>query len=209
MVSMTSMALPLRSSLRVPMAAASERSLAITNAEACRLAWAVAHGDEGAFRELYDRYHARLVRLVIVLSRGDRALAQEVVQAVMLTAAKKLRRIESEDHLWHWLARVAYQQLAKQWRDRQREPTLVSLAELPECADALEPDAVLEESLDAALSTLDQDERQMVEWFYFDGLSQKEIAERLSTTPKAVSSRLERARAKLRQLLTRILSHET
>jgi len=191
------------------MADASERSRALADEEACQLASAVALGDEAAFRELYDRYHARLVRLVIMLSRGDQAVVHEVVQSVMLTAAQKLRRIASENHLWHWLARVAHQQLARLWRDRQRGPTLVSLAELPECADAVEPDDVLEEGLDAALATLEQDERETLEWFYFDGLSQKEIAERLSTSPKAVSSRLERTRAKLRLVLARILTHET
>jgi DNA-directed RNA polymerase specialized sigma24 family protein len=40
-------------------------------------------------------------------------------------------------------------------------------------------------------------------------LSHQEIAGQLNTTPKAVSSRLERARAKLRSLITRRLSHET
>jgi RNA polymerase sigma factor (sigma-70 family) len=52
------------------------------------------------------------------------------------------------------------------------------------------------------------DEREMVEWFYFDRLSHKEIAERLDATPKAVSSRLERARAKLRAAIAQRLSHE-
>jgi RNA polymerase sigma factor (sigma-70 family) len=209
MVLMTSMAFPLRSSLPAAMAATPEPPLAIADAEARRLAAAVARGDELAFRQLYDRYHARLVRLMVVLSGGDQAVAHEVVQLVMLTAAKKLRRIESEDHLWHWLARVAHQHLAKARRHRHREPLLVSLAEVPEIVGAVDADAVLEESLDGALLMLDQDDRQTVEWFYFDGLSQKEIAERLATTPKAVSSRLERARAKLRSALTRVLSHET
>jgi len=40
-------------------------------------------------------------------------------------------------------------------------------------------------------------------------LSQKEIAEQFNTTPKAVSSRLERVRDKLRGLIKRRLSHET
>ena len=201
---MTSIAFPLRSSLPAAMAATPERSLLTADAEDRRLAAAVSRGDELAFRWL-----ARVVRMVVVLSGGDQAVAREVVQLVMLTTAKKLRRIESEDHLWHWLARVAHQQLAKAWRHRHREPTLVSLAEVSEFVGAVEPDTVLEESLDAALLMLDHDERQTVEWFYFDGLSQKEIAERLATTPKAVSSRIERAKAKLRSALTRILSHET
>jgi len=68
---------------------------------------------------------------------------------------------------------------------------------------------VLEESLNAALQAMDAEERQLVEWFYFDRLSHQEIAEQLNTTPKAVSSRLERAREKLRSLIARRLSHET
>jgi RNA polymerase sigma-70 factor (ECF subfamily) len=157
---------------------------------------------------LYDQYHERLFRLAVVLDRGDESLAHEIVQSVLLTAAAKLRPLESEAHLWHWLARVARQHLAKTWRQRQREPARVPLAELPEATNPIDSDAVLETGLDAALQALDPEDRQTVEWFYFDGLSHKEIAERLNTTPKAVSSRLKRTRAKLRSLIARRLSHE-
>jgi len=177
------------------------------DAEARRLAAAVRQGDEVAFRQLYDRYHARLLRFALVLGRGDELLAGDTVQSVFVTAAAKLRRVESEEHLWNWLAQVARQQLAKAWR-RRRESAVVSVADLPECLDAVEPDSVLEEHLGAALLAMEPDERQLVEWFYFDSLSHKDIAERLETTPKAVSARLERARAKLRSAITRSLSHE-
>ena len=85
----------------------------------------------------------------------------------------------------------------------------MGVAELPDCAEPVEPDSVLEESLDTALLRMEADERQLIEWFYFDNLSHKEIAVQLGTTPKAVSSRLERARARLRLLLTRTFSHES
>ena len=80
---------------------------------------------------------------------------------------------------------------------------------MPDRAAPGEPDSVLEEKLDAALLAMEPEERQLIEWFYFDGLSHKEIAAQLGATPKAVSSRLERARARLRALLARNLSHET
>jgi RNA polymerase sigma factor (sigma-70 family) len=83
------------------------------------------------------------------------------------------------------------------------------MAEVPDCSDNAEPDRLLEESLNAALLAMDAEDRELVEWFYFDRLSQREIAERIGGTPKAVSSRLERARAKLRSLVLRRLSHET
>src|SRR6266536_2762556 len=76
----------------------------IADVEARRLAIAVGRGDEAAFRELYDRYHARLFRFALVLGHGDEALAGDSVQSVFVTAATKLRGVESEQHLWNWLA---------------------------------------------------------------------------------------------------------
>jgi RNA polymerase sigma-70 factor (ECF subfamily) len=178
--------------------------------EARGLATSVGRGDEAAFRELYDRYHQRLFRFALVLARGDESLAQDTVQAVFVTAAKKLRRAESEEHLWNWLARVARQELAKAWRKRRRDTVMISVEVLPEnCPTTVEPDSFLEEVLDGALKMMEADERQLIHAFYFDHLRQKEIAEQLDTTPKAISSRLERAREKLRSLIKRKLSHET
>jgi RNA polymerase sigma-70 factor (ECF subfamily) len=212
MISTTSLPTALRREAPRPetMIGGSEPSaLPSADAEARRLAAAVARGDETAFRVLYDRYQDRLFRLVVVLGGGDEALAGEVVQSAMLTAAAKLIPVKSEAHLWHWLARVARQHWIKARRHLQREPMLVCSGELVERADPAKIDAVLDESLDAALLALGEADRRVIEWFYFDGQSHKEIAERLQTTPKAVSSLLERARVKLRALLTRILSHET
>lgn len=177
--------------------------------EARRLVTAIGRGDEVAFRELYDRYHERLFKLALVLGHGDEMLAGDIVQSVFITAAAKLRHIESEAHLWNWLARVARQQIAKARRQRQHDATVVGVADLPECSDVREPDSMLEKNLDDALLLIEADDRQLIEWFYFDGLSHNEIAGHLGATPKAVSSRLERARARLRAMFKRILSHET
>ena len=189
-------------------AAAEDKVVSAADAEARQLAVAIARGDEAAFRELYDRYQARLFRLALVLARGNESLAHDVVQTVFVTASRKLSRIESEKHLWNWLARVAHQQLAKALQRQRRDNAIMSVAEPPE-SDVAACDRVLEENLDAALAAMDADERQIIEWFYFDGLSQQDIAEKTNTTPKAASSRLERARAKLRLALKRRLAHET
>jgi RNA polymerase sigma-70 factor (ECF subfamily) len=81
--------------------------------------------------------------------------------------------------------------------------------ELSEPVMVAESDRQLEEILDTALASLDPEERQIIERFYFDQLSHKEIAEQLNITPKAVSSRLERARAGLRSFIAKQLSYET
>jgi RNA polymerase sigma-70 factor (ECF subfamily) len=178
------------------------------DAEARRLATAVARGDEGAFREFYERYHRRLFRLALVLGGGDETLAHDAVQAAFVTAARKLRYAESEAHLWNWLARVTRQQAAKTWRQRHRDSAIVGMADPPERMAEGDADSLLEESLDDAMQALAPDERELVEWFYFERLSHKQIAERLAATPKSISSRLERARAKLRLTIAKKLAHE-
>ncbi|MGO8701305.1 MAG: RNA polymerase sigma factor [Limisphaerales bacterium] len=172
------------------------------DSQARALASAVARGEERAFAELYDRYQGRLFRLILALSHGDESLARETVQSAFLTAAAKLRKVASDEHLWNWLAHVARQHLSKAWRRQERDAPLVSLAEMPEQIEPNPSDHVQEEMLDTALLSMEGPERQLLEWFYFDGLSQKDIALRMRLTTKAVSSRLERARAKLRALLT-------
>jgi RNA polymerase sigma-70 factor, ECF subfamily len=176
---------------------------------------AIARGDDAAFERLYERYHRRLLRLALMLGRGDDSLAQEAVQATFIVAAGKLRRVDGEEHLWNWLAQVARQQIARALRQRKRDDAVVSAEELSGLAMTRESDRQLEEILDAALGSLDPEERQIIERFYFDQLSQKEMAEQLNTTPKAVSSRLERARARLRSFIAKSFgpganrSHET
>lgn len=210
-VASTTMPLPLQARMPRPTVETARLSSSHpeVDADARCLAAAVARGDEAAFRNFYERYHQRLFRFTLVLGRGDETLAHDAVQTTFVTAAKKLRGAESEKHLWNWLARVARQHLTKAWRQRQRDAAIIGMADLPECADAAEPDSVLENNLDAALLAMAADERELVEWFYFDKLSHKEIAERLDATPKSVSSRLERARTKLRAAVARNLSHET
>jgi RNA polymerase sigma-70 factor (ECF subfamily) len=177
--------------------------------EARRLAAAIARGDDAAFEQFYERYHRRLLRLALVLGRGDELLAHDAVQAAFIVAAKKLRRVAGEAHLWNWLAQIARQQIARAGRRQKCNTQMVSAEELSDRAIAAESDTRLEEILDAALASVDSAEHQIIELFYFDRLSHKEIAERLNATPKAVSSRLERARAALRQLITKKLSDET
>ena len=128
---------------------------------------------------------------------------------VFVTTAEKLRRVESEAHLWNWLARVAHQQTARSWRQQCRDFAVMGMEDLPDRPAGSQADAELEQCLDAALLELETEDRELIEQFYFDQLSQKEIAEERGLTPKAVSSRLERAREKLRALTTRKLSHET
>jgi RNA polymerase sigma factor (sigma-70 family) len=181
----------------------------VDDEQARQISAGLAKGDEAAFNQLYDRYHGRLFRLALALGRGDETLAYDAAQSALLTAAAKVKAVASEEHLWNWLARATRQYLGKDRRKKQRHPQPISLEDLHGATEGVAAETALENSVDAALLALEPEDRQVVEWFYFDGLSHKEIAARLQMTDKAVSSRLERARAKLRPLLLKERSRES
>jgi RNA polymerase sigma-70 factor (ECF subfamily) len=172
------------------------------------LSRAVARGDEEAFRQLYDAYSDRVLRLAILLSRGDVSLARDVTQEVWLVAARKMKPLQSDAHLWNWLALVTRQQAARALRHAAGRAGEVSLADMPDPPAPADADRLLEQCLDAAVQSLEAEDRQLIEWFYFEHLTCEHIAGQLGTTAKAISSRLERARAKLRSLVQRRLAHE-
>jgi RNA polymerase sigma-70 factor (ECF subfamily) len=168
----------------------------------------IAAGDEAAMQELYDDYAPRLRRFVLALSRGDETLADEIAQAAMLTAAGKLRRVESEAHLWNWLARVARQHLGKAWRKQRRDQSLLPLDGRTEIAAEAAAERKLETALERAMKTLEADEQTLLHLFYEDRMSQQDIASHLGTTAKAVAGRLDRLREKLRKKISEGLRDE-
>jgi len=74
--------------------------------------------------------------------------------------------------------------------------------------DSSDADTVLEAALQDAIKLLPSNEQQLLQWSYFEELSQREIAASIHSTPKAVESKLARIREKLRKLLSRTLSNE-
>jgi len=169
----------------------------------------VVRGNEEAFRRFYDLYHGRVFRLALLLTRGDEALAAEAVQSVMLAAAHKLKPLNDEVHLWNWLARVTRQQLSKAWHRQKRDRSLFEPMDRAGELGEADPDDVIETHLDAVLQSLDRRDGEVIEWYYFERRSHKEIAARLGSTSKAVCSRLERLRISLRKQLLKRLSDET
>lgn len=52
-----------------------------------------------------------------------------------------------------------------------------------------------------ALERLSESDQEIIQWFYSDGYSLKEIATRLHVQPSSAASRLSRARSRLKQIL--------
>jgi RNA polymerase sigma-70 factor (ECF subfamily) len=172
------------------------------------LARRVVMGDESASEAFFAEYFPRLYRFACARLRGDEQGAEEVVQATLVRAVRKLHTSRGDAALFPWLCTLCRREIGV-WLQHTGRLAEVSLTEdLPVVRMALDAAATLaggdpeSEARRGELSrlvqaTLDQLPRrygQVLEWKYMQELSVDEIAHRLGVGYKAAESLLTRAR---------------
>lgn len=142
---------------------------------------------------LFRRYQPALVRR-LVLVVGDPEEAQDIAQQAFLRATEHWGSLEGDD-LSSWLAVVALRLAVDEKRRRKRWGFLPLPEEGAGWALKADPD------LWRALATLDRKTRAALVLTVVDGYSHDEVAAALNVPRGTLSSRLSRARIKLRPLL--------
>lgn len=165
-------------------------------------------GERRAFGELVRR-HQRAVFGIALRTTGDRQVAQDIAQETFLRAYRALGRFDVARPFSPWLYRIATNQSLK-WVQRRRVPTvpLAEHAEVgPQLADPLaQPeDAIVAREryarLWAAVAALPPDFREAVLLRHAEGLTYRQIADRMDISLANAKSRLFRARRQLREVL--------
>ncbi len=153
--------------------------------------------------ELVQIYREHTGPLYAYVSRrvgGDRTLAEDIVQDAWLRAVDHWPRRGTPDHPRAWLMRVARNLLVSHFR--RRRPTPVDPAELDLEADTYSPETPATAALVSwGLARMRRGQAAMLEAFYFDGKSTREIAEERGLSERAVEGRLRRARQNLEKRL--------
>lgn len=177
-----------------------------------RVTAAIKKGDENAFRLFYSAYYDRLFRFLIVLTRGEEELSRDLLQIVMSKIVRGMKKFETPERFWNWLAAIARNSYIDAIRKSKRAPQWVALSsdllEPAEAQTASENESALSSALDDVLRNLDPEDRQLIDAFYFQAETQQQIAARNDATPKAIESKLARLRQKLRQQIIKRLQHE-
>ena len=122
--------------------------------------------------------------------------ANDVTQDVLIQLYKTTREFESDSHLKNWLIRVTVNQCKMLFRSPWRK-----IEDIGEYADTLGFEEESHLALFQALMKLDKKYRVPILLFYYEGYSTAEIASILKVPEKTVSTRLFRARAKLKDYL--------
>lgn len=183
--------------------------LPCTADDTLRLTKRLTAGDEAAFQEFHERYFELLYEFVLIVSHGDVADAQEILQETLLRVARYARPFADEDIFWRWLKMVARSAARDAARKQYRYLNLLrnyALRWLPVHSGAEEAAGCeLIDLLQESLSALNAEDRHLVEGKYLRGLTVRDLAAETGLTAKAVESRLLRLRRQLREQLLRKL----
>jgi RNA polymerase sigma-70 factor, ECF subfamily len=165
-------------------------------------------GDESALSALYDRYSAMLFGLLLRILK-EREAAEEVLQDLFLQVWRNAGQFDARrGSLPAWLMVMGRNRAVSRLRGRRDRELLeenegeyanrfVSVQNIEDEAARAE----LARSLTAALATLPAEQRQALEFAYFEGMTQSEIAARTGAPLGTVKTRVRTAMQSLRQLL--------
>lgn len=164
------------------------------------------------------RPHVELMYRMAYRWSGSQDDAEDIVQDVLIKLTAKVEDLSSIENLRPWLIKVVYRQFVDRKRQQNRRLEVVE-SSLPENKSidqlyavnainsaALAPDHAQhfenEQTVDAALSRISSDQRDVVLLHDAEGYTTAEVAEILSISQGTVKSRLHRGREKLKNILT-------
>jgi RNA polymerase sigma-70 factor (ECF subfamily) len=155
---------------------------------------------EAELVQIYREHTGPLYAFVSRRVGGDRTLAEDIVQDAWLRAVDSWPRRGTPDHPRAWLIRVARNLLVSHFR--RRRPTPVDPSQLELAADDYRPETPWAAALvNWGLARLRRGQAALLEAFYFDGKSTRELAEEFGLSERAVEGRLRRARQNLEKKL--------
>ncbi len=170
-------------------------------------------GEAPAFRQLYERYGSRVMGLSIKII-GDHALAEEVTQETFWRIWHNADAFhEGRGTFQNWMFGIA-RNLSIDMLRKHKRIRLESLSEpsadhdkpvrqLQDEHDVVESAwaSLQQEQVHAALECLPEDQRNVIDWIYFQGKTRREIALEQNIPFGTINTRAQLALKKLRQAL--------
>lgn len=158
----------------------------------------VLNGDREAFRRLVVVYEPAVFGLCRKLFRGNEEQAEDLTQETFIRAYCCLHRLKDRERFGPWLYQIA----RSLFRDRCRRQEAERRALRGWAADALRlrefsRGSSETDGLTPMLAGLPDNERQVLTLRYFDGLSYKELSERMNMSFSQVDHLIRKARSRL------------
>ncbi len=165
--------------------------------------------DPTLLESIWNRMHVRLCRFIcsrIPDGEGAEATAEDILQDVFLRIHDRLESVRDMEKLESWVYQIARNSITDYYRGRRRLVTLTDLAEEEAVVDTADVpgEDILEKLLPdirEIVQALPEPYREALILTEYEGLSQKELAERQGISLSGAKSRVQRARQKVKDLL--------
>jgi RNA polymerase sigma factor (sigma-70 family) len=183
-----------------------------------RLVAAVRRGDDRAFEALYERYHRRIHAYIMGMVK-DHGRAEDITQEVFLSALRRMRETERPIAFKPWIYEIAKNACIDQFRRARRAEEislqadeglapgdygrLVGSDPTPDAAVAAKQDL---DHLCGAFGGLSDTHHEILVLRELEGLSYREIGDRMGMSRPAVESTLFRARRRLTEEYDELVS---
>lgn len=164
-------------------------------------------GDADAFEQLVVAYRDQVFRLALRMC-GNEADADEVAQEAFLSAWKALPNFRGDSRFSTWLYQLTSHAAIDLMRRKKRQIAAEDITEVsaPDPAPGPQQQAEQSETRQAvrdAMAQLSPEYRQIVVLRFLQELSYEEIGAVLKLPPGTVKSRLNRAKAQLKDILSK------
>ena len=190
---------------------------AVTDSE---LVAAVRHGSDRAFEQLYERYHRRIAAYIYGMV-SDYGRAEDISQDVFMSALRRMRGTDRPIAFKPWIYEIAKNACIDQFRRARRGEEISYDAEdglgaaergrlvttAPSPAAQVDQKVAID-NLRGAFGGLSQTHHEILVLREFEGLSYREIGERLGMSRASVESTLFRARRRLTEEYEELVSGE-
>ena len=159
------------------------------------------HGDEEAFDALARLVGDRCMAIAVRILR-DADLAEDAVQAALITSWREIRTLRDAQRFEPWLHRILTNECYAESRRRTRWSANIRVLPVDEAGDQTDILTVQDrDQLERAFRRLTLEQRAVLVFHHYVGLSLPEVAERLGIPIGTAKSRLHHATAAVRASL--------
>ncbi|MDZ4712241.1 MAG: sigma-70 family RNA polymerase sigma factor [bacterium] len=175
----------------------------------------ISEKDQSALSEFYD-IHSKYLFTIIYYIVKDEAEAEDLLQEVFLQLWDKVDSYD--DTLGNplaWIVRITRNKSidrlrSKSFKNRSTETDIERFFNITEDSVSSNPEVVSsmnqeQAEISSALKTLNQNQRDLIEFAYFKGYSQSELAEHFNIPLGTVKTRMRSAMMILRDKLKKLL----
>lgn len=174
----------------------------------------VKNGDNEAFVLIYEAYYKMVVSILRRILKLPMNELDSYVNEAFLLIYKGLKGFKGDSKFSTYAYRIVLNYSFKVSKKRAKDKK--NIAVFPENEEGIEtiPDSsdiessiVVRSFLDYAIGSLSKDMQEVIDLYYYERYSIKEIAGMLNTTETAIKNRLYQARSKIKKLMPEGVYH--